>query len=250
MNRVIISCLLLFFSFVVCANAKDDFKEANKYYSTANYELAKNGYLALLNEGHYSTELYYNLGNTYFKLGELAPSILYYEKAKKLNPLGEYIHHNLEFACQMTVDKNENSGAEVLSAWWGTLVKFQPLNRWALFSILFLLSAAVLFVVFLFVKNRSQKQAVFYVSMICVICFLCILFIGFQSKAQIEERTHGIVFSPSVTIVGEPSEEGPKLFTLHEGAKVELLNKEGDWQRIRFGEEKIGWIKAELVKGI
>lgn len=250
MNKVIISSLLLIFSFAMNANVKDDFKEANKLYSEADYETAKTSYLSLLETGHYSAELYYNLGNTYFKLGELASAILYFEKAKKLNPLDEDIHHNLNFSYNLTVDKNDNLEDEILSAWWGTLVKYQPLNRWALYSVLLFFLAAVLVVLFFFVNQRIQKQLSFYGALVSLVCFVCVLFIGFQSKKLIEETTHGIVFQPSVTILGEPNASGTKLFTLHEGAKVELLNQEGNWQRIRFSKEKIGWVKTEVVQGI
>jgi predicted PurR-regulated permease PerM len=110
--------------------------------------------------------------------------------------------------------------------------------------------AAVLVVLFFFVNQRIQKQLSFYGALVSLVCFVCVLFIGFQSKKLIEETTHGIVFQPSVTILGEPNASGTKLFTLHEGAKVELLNQEGDWQRIRFSKEKIGWVKTEVVQGI
>lgn len=234
----------------VNATVKEDFLKANDLYSEGDYEESKEGYLALLEAGHYSSELYYNLGNVCYKLHEVASSIYYYEKAKKLNPLNEDIQHNLSFANQLIVDKPDELEDEILSAWWGSLVKYQPLNRWALYSVLFTLLGAGAFVCFLFATNRAMKQASFYIAIGGVVLFMMVMLIGYQSKSIMETTSHAIVFSPSVTVTSEPSNNGAKLFTLHEGAKVELLIEENGWARIQYSDSKQGWVKGEAVKGI
>ena len=80
--------------------------------------------------------------------------------------------------------------------------------------------------------------------------FILAIFVGFQSKSILNTTTHGIIFSPSVTVLSEPVESSTKLFTLHEGAKVLLLNQEDSWQRIQFSDDKIGWIKNEVIEKI
>jgi len=250
MNKFLISITLFLLSLTINATVKDDFNRANKNYNDSKYEDAKSIYLQVLNNGHFSAELYYNLGNVYYKLNEVAPAILYYEKANKLNPLNKDILHNLTFAYQLTVDKKDSLDDELLSGWWGTIVKYQPLNRWALYSVILLLLSGISVVVYYFATKRHQKQATFYSATLLFLCFTIVIFIGFQSKKKLETTTHGIVFSPSVTVRSEPNEHSNKLFTLHEGAKVSLINEEDDWQRIQFSNDKIGWVKKEVVKGI
>mgnify|MGYP006091283299 CR=1 FL=1 len=250
MSKFIISIIVFSFSFVATASVKDDFNQATIFYNELNYEEAKTIYLDLLNEGHFSAELYYNLGNVYYKLNEIGASILYYEKASKLDPLNEDIRHNLSFAYKLTVDKNDNIGNELLSAWWGTVVKYQPLNRWALYSVLLLLFSSCLLLLYFVSKQRMVKQIGFYSSVILFVGFILVFSIGVQSKSMLESKIHGIIFNPSVTVLSEPNEQATKLFTLHEGAKVELLTIEKGWQRIQFSEEKIGWVKTGVVQGI
>tara|TARA_B100000809_G_scaffold145973_1_gene143546 strand:- start:471 stop:1223 length:753 start_codon:yes stop_codon:yes gene_type:complete len=250
MNKLILCIAVFLLSFTLKATVKEDFKQANSHYNNSEYEEAKVLYSQLLIDGHFSAALYYNLGNVYYKLNEVGPAILYYEKANKLNPLNKDIRHNLAFAYKLTVDKEDNVDNEILSAWWGTVVKYQPLNRWALYSVFLLLFSVCFAVGYLFTDKRVNKQVSFYGSLILFISFFLVLFIGFESKRMLELTTHGIVFSPSVTIVSEPNDQATKLFTLHEGAKVELLNIDNDWTRIQFAEDKIGWLKSDVVQGI
>jgi tetratricopeptide (TPR) repeat protein len=250
MNKLLITITLFILSYSINATVKDDFKQANSLYKNSEYKEAKGIYLQLLKDGHFSSELYYNLGNVYYKLNDIAPAILYYEKANKLTPLNEDIRHNLAFAYKLTVDKKDNLDDELLSAWWGTVVKYQPLNRWAVYSVLLFLFSAFLLVIYLFAKKKTQKQIAFYCALISFTGFIFVLFVGFQSKHLLNTTTHGIIFSPSVTVLSEPKENSTSLFTLHEGAKVELLSEESKWQRIQFADDKIGWIKKNNVKGI
>jgi hypothetical protein len=232
------------------ATVKDDFKSANTFYSKAAYKQAQTIYLQLLKDGHFSSELYYNLGNTYYKMNEIPHAILYFEKAKKLTPLDEDIHHNLAHTYQLTVDRKDDLDNELLSAWWGTIVKYQPLNRWALYSVILCLFSSFMIVTYSFTQNRTQKKIAFYTFLFSFVACILAIFVGFQSKSILNTTTHGIIFSPSVTVLSEPVESSTKLFTLHEGAKVLLLNQEDSWQRIQFSDDKIGWIKNEVIEKI
>lgn len=250
MNKLVLSIIFYLFSLTVFSAAKENFDQANSSYASNNYEEAKSAYLQLINDGHYSAELYYNLGNTYFKLNDIAPAILYLEKAKKLDPLNEDIRHNLALANQQTVDKKAALGDDLLSSWWGTIIKYQPLNRWAFYSILLLLSSALLIIAFIFSTQRVWKMSSFYGATLSFLSFVVVLFIGFQSQSVLNSTSHGIIFNASVTVVSEPNLTSTKLFTLHEGAKVELLNSENEWKRIRFSDGQIGWVKSDVLQDI
>lgn len=86
---------------------ESSWQSANQFYSDGNYEDAVNQYESILNSGYESSELYFNLGNAYFKLNQIPSAILYYEKARKLAPEDEQINFNLSLANSRIVDKME-----------------------------------------------------------------------------------------------------------------------------------------------
>ncbi|WP_337251769.1 tetratricopeptide repeat protein [Maribacter halichondriae] len=102
--KKLMTFLLLLICFSVSGQNEALFSEASKAYNGGNYENAIQNYLEILENGQHSAEVYFNLGNSYYKLNQIAPSIYYYEKALLLRPNDSEIKNNLAYAQNMTLD--------------------------------------------------------------------------------------------------------------------------------------------------
>ena len=110
--------------------------KANQAYNQGLYDSAINLYTAVLNEGLESYELYYNLGNAFFKNNQLPSAILYYEKAKKIAPNNDDVNFNLSIANSMIVDKIEKVPEMFYKRWWNYFYNAFSEDKWTIFSIL------------------------------------------------------------------------------------------------------------------
>ncbi len=248
MKTILFSFFAFSFALSVNASVEDDFSSANESYKQGEYKSAKKKYLSLIEGNTASATIYYNLGNVCYKLHEVAPAILYYEKAHKLAPSNQDVSHNLTLANLLAVDKLNELKEEAIGNWWAKYIHSQSANQWALYSILFSLFTAGLFLVFLFSQQRLLKQIGFYGAVTGTLFTLIVLITG--SNNQSKSSSSAIVFHSPVAVFSEPNKTATQLFNLHEGAKVEVLSEENDWKRIRFSAKKIGWLKSETIVGI
>lgn len=247
---ILITTLLLSFCFVAKAEISDPeglFVEANNLYDSSNYEQALTYYETLVEEGIESSELYFNLGNTYYKLGVYPKSILFYEKANKLSPNKKHIDKNLEIVRTKITDKQERTRMG-FATWISTFFGFS-VDFWAWTSIVCLLFVLIAFVIFkrtnksLFKKSARIKTFVY--------SFLFLLFVVVSTikyNGEINSTT-AIVMEPSITIKTEPNRVSDNAFVLHEGSKIVILSQQNDWSEIRFGANE-GWIENQNIEKI
>lgn len=225
--------------------------QGNQAYNDGNFQKAADLFLSVIGQGFESADLYYNLGNAYFKLNDIPSSILYYEKALKLNPKDEDINFNLKLANSRIIDKIEPVPEFFLKKWWKQTVDLMPADKWAHLGItLFFL---LLFFVTTFLVSRAViiRKLSFWTSLILLIFTAFSLFVGYRAHRTQEKETDGIVFTPTVTVKSSPSENSVDLFVVHEGTKVNILldNLQG-WTEIKIANGSVGWIKSSDYKPI
>jgi len=244
--------ILSFLSFAIKAEISDPigvFNEGNQFYETQDYEAAKNQYLILVNEQLYSTELFRNLGNTYYKLDDIPNSILYFEKALKLAPGNEDLIHNLKLSNTQIADKNSSSTSVRLDDWFFTLIGNNP-NYWANNSIYLFALGFALLILYLFAAASKMKKLSFYTRLVAIVFGIVSIVFASLHKSKLSTQEEAIVFEPSVDLKNEPSENSSTAFVLHEGSKVTLLNQNEKWYEVKFGDGKIGWILKDFVQTI
>ena len=142
--------LIFIFSFKIFANSQDlsQLKKANELYKLEKYENAIEVYNEIIKSNNNNPELFYNLGNCYFRLDEIGKSILYYEKALKLNPSDEDIKFNLKIANLKTIDKfNTKEQLEIVTFYENFISIFHS-NTWLYFSVFMLTIVFNLFINF------------------------------------------------------------------------------------------------------
>lgn len=250
MRKLVIFIMSLFIS-IQLSFAQEDmakFEKANQYYQEEAYEQAILLYEELVLEEYISDDLHYNLANAYFRNNELAKAILHYEKALKINPAHEDAKHNLEFANSKTIDKIEQAPKLFFYRWWDDILHSFSSNSWAYFVILFLIFGVAGLSIFFFFSPSFIKKASFYSGTISLALALICWWIAAEQKEALEEHTSAIIMSPTVDINSSPSAGSSRLFVLHEGSKVAIEDRSGEWIEVKLPNGNSGWVKeADLA---
>jgi tetratricopeptide (TPR) repeat protein len=242
---------ILAFLFSISLSAQNDnlFQAANKLYNNGSYQKAIENYEEVLNNGVHSSELYFNLGNAYYKLNRIAPSIYYYEKALQLSPNNSDIKSNLSFAQNMTIDDIETVPEIGLSRIGKNVLNTFSFDTWAMFSVAFVLVFVVLFLGYYFSNATNKKRLAFIVSSSALGAAVICLFFA-QQKYQFKMKDNpAIVFAKETDIKTDPNLRSEITFTLHEGTKIQVLEAyDKNWMKIKLADGKTGWILSNDIK--
>ncbi|MGQ1786613.1 MULTISPECIES: tetratricopeptide repeat protein [unclassified Saccharicrinis] len=249
MKKLLIYIIVL--AAAASAYAQDNrFEDANNLFTEGKYEEAITSYNEIINTGVESAKLYYNLGNAYYKSGNLPRAILNYERALLLAPHDKDIRYNLEMSNMQITDKLETVGEFFLATWFKNFKSKTKSDTWALLSITAFCISILGIGLFLFSRKRSIKQVSFAAGIILfVVAFIAFNFSASQ-KDKLINRDTAIVFEPSVSVKSSPSAGGTDLFILHEGTKVNILEELGEWKRIVISDGNEGWMPAAAIEVI
>lgn len=218
-------------------------KEANNHYSRNEFDEAIIKYHLVIDSGHISAGLYFNLGNAYYKTHNIKNAILFYERAKILDPGDKDIETNLELARSQTFDKIESIPEVFFVTWFKWLQNRFSKNLWAIISIISFIVSISFFLIYLLSRIVSMKKASFWVGIVILIISILSFIFGYQLDKIESAHNKAIIFSPTVVVKSSPSDTGTNLFIIHEGTKVEVLDKIGDWNEIKIADGSRGWIK-------
>ncbi len=240
--------LFWFLGLAVYAQHEQLFQEANTAYKNENYTEALNKYHSILKEGYTSAELYYNMGNAYYKQNEIAPAIYYYEKALRLSPDFEDARVNLNIARRMTMDRIDSLPKSFFQRLAERMIFIYSSDTWAYGSVFWAILAAVLFLFYYFKADPAGKKALFISSMAA--WFLFIVFTAFSISTYSHEKhnVYAIIFAKKTAIRAEPTPASQEIFELHEGTKVQVEEEDGNWCRIRLANGNTGWMPCEDFK--
>ena len=222
--------------------------EGDSAYMKNDYASAIQIYEALLNRGE-AADIYYNLGNSYYKAGDIAKAILNYERALLLQPGNGDIRANLEIARSKTVDKVEPVPEIFFVSWTKSLLNSMSVDSWAVCGVVCFILLIVSLYLFIFSKQIVLKKAGFISGIVFLAVTILANVFANQQKDELTNRNSAIVINPSVTVRSTPSESGTSLFILHEGHKVGV--KDGsmkDWKEIRLEDGKVGWVPASAIE--
>lgn len=240
--------ILLFFVSVLSVRAQVGMSEANMMYSEGRYSEAAVAYEELL-AGGASAELYYNLGNAYFKSGELAKSILNYERSLRIRPYWKDARYNLQFAQSRIIDNIEDKDSFFISKWLKDMRDLLPKGVWTLLSIGMFLLMLVMLMVFVFSGKVVWRKSGFYVSLVGLLLSLLSFGCAWSLDMRDKERSEAIVMQGVVNVKASPDKGGTDLFVLHEGTKVHIRSVLSDWVEVTVGDNR-GWIRENTIERI
>lgn len=243
--------LLLFVSFVSNSQSTDElFKEGNTFYKVEDYNRAMGVYLAIEEKGVESSDLYYNLGNCYYKLNKVAPAIYYYEKALKLNPTNEDAMHNLTFAKRMTLDVIEDLPKTFFQRFSENIIQKYAFDTWALIAVIASFLASLLFLLYHFSGSSKMKLLYFNTTIFSVFVMLVSVFFAFDNYDTVQKNRTAIIFATKTEVKNAPTNSSEEVFELHEGTKVIILDELDNWKKIKIADGKVGWIYQDDLKEI
>ncbi len=224
------------------------FNRATDAYNEGDYQQAISLYDEILEKGEHSAALYFNLGNSYYKLNQIAPSIYYYEKALLLQPEDSEIKSNLAYAQNMTLDAIEVLPETGLAKIYQRITGRMSFDQWAYTSVVFLILFVLGYLLFYFLSYATHKRIALISSLTFLMVSLVSVLFAFMQFTQFKAEQPAIVFSEVVSVKSEPNNRSGEAFILHEGTKVNVLEQLNDYKKIQLVDGKVGWISAEEIK--
>lgn len=225
-------------------------QNADAEYQKKNYQQAILDYQELLKQG-VSADIYYNLGNAYYRTDNITQAVLAYERALLLSPGDGDIRFNLEMARSKTIDKITPESEMFFVTWYKSLVNLMSVDGWALIAILCLIVLIVAVLLYLFSGSIAARKFGFYGGVAFLVLFVLANVFAFQQRWFLMNRTGAIIMKPSVTVKQGPSANSGDTFVLHEGTKVDVLDKSlKSWWSVRLADGREGWVAANQLEQI
>lgn len=218
-------------------------------YSQGDYELASASWNAIAESGMESVELYYNLGNACFKDGNLARAILWWERARKLDPSDKDVRHNLEFAEAQTQDRIDSVPEFFLRTWLRKASFLMRSNVWAVLSLLLFALALAMLLLFLLGSRAGLRRTGFFTAIAAFL--LCLACFGFASVQKQDALRHdsAVVMLPVASVKSAPSEDSAtSLFVLHEGTTVKIVDTVAGYTLVELTDGRQGWISTKAIE--
>jgi tetratricopeptide (TPR) repeat protein len=251
-NLVIIICLF-FLAVTVPAQLavqESTVEKANQAYSAEDYASAVSDYESVIGAGFESAGLYFNLGNAYFKLNNIPAAILYYEKARKLDPTDENIRFNLDLANSRIIDKMEPLPEFFLKTWWKSARDLYSSDRWAKIGVAGFILALICLMLFMISRTVSTRKISFWAGILFFALMSVSLIFSLSSYREYSRQSSAIIFTPTVTVKSSPNDSSVDLFVIHEGTKVLITDLVEGWSEVQLANGNIGWVKTETYRYI
>jgi len=215
------------------------FDAANKFYAEGKYMEAVGAYEKILETGRASSAIYFNLGNAFFKSGQIGHAIAAYRQAESISPRDPDLRANLQFA------RNQVQGPTLRPRLWESWLGRLSLNEWTwLASGAIWLTFALLTVRWLWPSvARSLTNWTWLAAVIAVLLTSC-AFAALVTGST--ARTAFIIVTEAAVRTG-PFEESPNAFTVRDGAELRVLDRKGDWLQVTDGTRRVGWVKQDAL---
>ncbi|MCQ2341440.1 MAG: tetratricopeptide repeat protein [Paludibacteraceae bacterium] len=224
------------------------FAQANEQYAAGNYAEAAAMYQQVLAEQPSATA-YYNLGNAYFKQGELSQSILAYERSLRLDPQNKDARYNLRFAQSRITDNITDNQAFFLSTFLSNVRNLLRQSTWTWLSLVSFVLCLAMALLFLLSSNTIAKKTGFSLAVILLVFALSSLAAAHSLDKRDTLRQEAIITQGIVTAKASPDRSGTELFTLHEGTKVRITETLNEWCNVTVGNYQ-GWIQSQNLERI
>ncbi|WP_236689407.1 tetratricopeptide repeat protein [Dysgonomonas macrotermitis] len=199
-------------------------------------------------QGKVSPELYYNLGNAYFRVNEIPEALLNYERALLYNPGDRDTRHNIEYAQTKIEDKILTADNFFLQIWFDGIQNQTTANNWAKWAILFFVLFIAALFVFFFSPKLNLKKVGFYSAIVCLVVVIFTNIFAYRQKSRIENRNTAIIMAGSAPVASAPNTTSKELFILHAGTKVVINKVDGSWYEIEIANGSIGWIQKDKLE--
>ncbi len=240
----------LFLLFTQLFFAQSGFEAGNIAYKTGDYKTAISEYESVIDAKKQSADLYFNLGNCYYKLNKVAPAIYNYEKALVINPDYYQAENNIQVAQKLLVDDIKIIKKVGFALWLQKGTSAYHYNTWAWIAVylggLFLL----FFCVYYFVDKTIIKRIFFIAMTVVLILILISLFCAIFERSRVKKEKPAIVFAAISPLKKAPKSVAKDIIILHEGTKVFVLETKDNYKKVQLTDGQIGWILSDNIKEV
>ncbi len=248
--RIVKIIILLFISFnsLFGSEIETIMNEANQLYQNKQYEEAILKYNSILELGYESPALYYNIGNSYYRSAQIGYAILNYERGLRLDPSNDDLLYNLSIVKARTVDRIKEVPKLFIVEWWELLISALSTTMWQIIVLLFFLLLVGSITLYFITKSGTTQRLTIFSSLIGLtgaIFFSIILFANVQRETSTD---YGILTANTISAKQSPNETSNDLFVIHEGLKVAVLDRFGEWYRIKLSDGKVGWLPKRSLE--
>lgn len=234
--------LIIFNHNLSFANPESIMKKANEHFIAGDYNKSIELYEELVSNGFNVASLNYNLANAYYRTGKIGLAILYYERAKQIDPSDEDINHNLNFVRLQTKDKIEKLPEFFLFEWWESALCFFNVNQLTIVAYILFILIIISLIYYTLSKDYKIRRFSFYSSVILVIpLIVSIVLLAVNLNREFTHK-YGIILSKSAVVKSSPDPESKDAFIIHEGLKVKIEDGIDNWYKIKLEDGKVGWI--------
>lgn len=250
MKRNMFIIIGICFGFTLFANdIQTQQDSATASFIAGDYEQSLNFYLDLDNKEYSSPEMYFNMGNCYYQIEDIASSILYYEKALVIDPNNKDIKHNLEIANSKVKSKVEALPKQFYKRWYNSIVSSASSDFWAILGIVCFVIALSSILIYFFSNKTTLRKVAFALGIAGFVISIFAIVFSVNMANRITENKFAIVFDTSL-VKNTPSKDGDNSFEIDEGLKVEITDSLNNYYNIKLEDGKQGWILAENIKKI
>ena len=213
-------------------------------YRNNQYDLAIQEFESILDNNWDSPELYYNLGNAYYRNGNTSGSVWAYESCLRLSPIYADAEYNLKLANLKVKDRVDLPAPPIYLKWYMGIKEHYTPSIWINITLFILL----LFSLSITIPRILSFVSLNYIPGVFITLFFCSLFFSFHSIWTDNSVNQGIIYSSSVEARSEPNKYSARLFEVHEGLKVLVNQISEDWVEIELLDGKAGWIENHRIR--
>ena len=235
---------------ISATDAQQVFQEANQAFTTGNYAVAVEKYEAILKENVFSKELYYNLGNSYYRLNQTGKSILNYERALRIAPSDGDVQQNLALAKSHIVEDIEPISNVFIVRWWHLLKGYLSADSWAMLALFLLWTGISGMSLWLLSSKRTLKKRGFILGAVLVPLSILPFLLANNAKNETNSSKYAIIMVRETPFRTSPDANAAPTAMLHEGIKIEILDKISSLIKTRLPNGEEGWIEETAVEKI
>lgn len=230
------------------ADCNQLFAQGNAAYDSGDYHQAIEHYAAILDAGQESWQLYYNMGNAYYRLDELGQSILHYERALLLSPHNKAVKDNLLLAQSKTADHIEQLPRNIVAQWFDNLLHITSPRGWRTVCIILMVLLCAAATLFFVANSYKLRKTMFVVGSLLLVLTLFSIVDATISARNVTHNHQAVVTAPMVVVKGAPDPSAVEKFVLHEGTELQIKETDENWWLITIADGKEGWIDAGAEK--
>lgn len=224
----------------------DTFEQANKLYQEGDFLQAVELYNSLIEDDYKAAGLFYNLGNTYYRLNRHAEAILYYEKALKMSPNKSNYLHNLAIVNSKINSDREKVPEFFLDKWWSNLTSFASPSGWSILALLLFWTGITGGLFWLFANKRRHKKIGFFLGTTLVFISILPLLLANSRANTLESSNAGIIMESGITLKTAP-ESDVVVAEMAAGTKVKLVDVIGEWEKVQLPDGEMGWLHRDNI---